>query len=1767
MKKLLHGMRGLDMRIRTYTRIVLLLSLLLAGSRSIAQAQGPDTASKPDRGASSAGSYMVSDIESVNLTNGNVNLSIPLASLPPIAGGRLSWSIRAIYNSKHWNMKSYEEQPDAHHSQTWTHQQLELSENARWMISGTYELNTILAGTEVEVDCGTDQICQAAAAYRYKVVLKSPDGAEHELRPLGATPYTGNQAWRTGFYNLDPATLGSATAYYSYDGSYLWAIIYPPNGQVKWRVYMPDGTVLTQRQNVQRLSDTSGNVIEISKTTVGTIVTTKFTETRTGREIRYVYNPAGSGTGQVQYQKPLGEWVNIDISFTQKTLQNIVVNAGDRFCLDWSNLLTTGFQVISSISLPTTEPGIPRQFSFEYNSDLIDTLASPIVYKESCGGTNQQVTTASHGLGELSKMTLPTGAIIEYDYVQDGQQSLLDFSFGARQVPKNRIKQKRLKHSTITDTWDYSINNIMGQVTGPDGSVTKQEFYEHDPGRGVQAGGSTPLAGLVYRTTRLDSSNNRKITIEEQQWEFKKFTGAADVSPEGTVAFNPVVKATYTTVCDSLGNLSQMSAMKYVYDFNGNVTSVSEYDFFSPNVPRDSLTDVPLDVPASILPKRITTTNFNNSADADASPNVYAKRNTGTAMPLILNAPWQRVMGETTATPLSKMQYAYDGLNIGDAPTMGNVTQESTWLKYGAGSSWIDVYHTYDPIYGTLLTTDAPSGNSNGRTVTQYTYGDSTHALPTKIEICLNVSCSEKQTTLKSYDFSTGLPSSVTNVNNQVTTYSYQNLLLSTTQQSIQDPFGRVGIVTSPSVATFDPVTGVSGSGQQTVQTRYFDSPLAGKSRIDVWTDLKSTGDAKLRSRTSYDEIGRVVLNEMSEDGGTSYGISSETVYKYKPGGQNGFVTFTRNAHRNSADPQTDGWTRVKQDVAGRTVETATFNGASIPDDINYTNSTGKITTTFDANKMVVIDQAGRQQRTVVDGLGRLIRVDEPNAVTGILDSGNPLVPVQPTHYTYDALGNLLTISQPLAAGGQTRTFEYDSMSRLRKSFNPEQVNSSQVQVATTYNYDSASNLINRTIPNTPTAKMVNYTYDSLNRLKTKQLSTGEQYTYTYDTSTNGVGRLASVTRDGTGDGTYYSSYDMLGRVTVSQQKTTASGTQYSYTFSYGYNLAGNKTKEVYPSGKEYRTIYDDAGRINQVSRYNSNNTLDKTYASGILYTAQGAMTQMNLGNGTREMKEYNSRLQPTKIELRKVSNNDLILGLDYGYGVTGQNNGNISQQVIRLGHQGSISTLVQAYDYDFLNRLKSANENSSASWSQTYGYDRYGNRWVSASTGHNVNLDLTPTQQSQISATTNRLLLSGFSYDDSGNQKSQTRLGVSEIMNYDAENLMWQFQSGSNTSTYTYDGEGRRVKRESAGSTSIYVYNIIGQMIAEYTTPDPAPPVGGGTSYITNDHLGSPRVVTNANGGVKARHDYLPFGEELGLLGGRTLVMGYSQNDGLRQQFAGKEKDMESGLHYFQARYFSSAQGRFASVDPISIKIDRILDPQQINLYHYARNNPLRWIDPTGEDIVENIDPKYREDYEKWKKAFLATKSGRAQWEKYANDKNFTLTITFGSNAGGDQGAQTTNYVYDSNGSLTGATIILGPDLAKNQPQDPYDYPVTSTLSPDAAYSNYKISRTTRAIAILAHEIGHVDYGRTLGPLYRQQNELLELYDQRYKQVGPSGLNTDTQLLQIKKQLGDDPVNISHRRELEGERRVIPVLEEHFGKDMPSRVKKGIQEYKKANP
>jgi RHS repeat-associated protein len=109
---------------------------------------------------------------------------------------------------------------------------------------------------------------------------------------------------------------------------------------------------------------------------------------------------------------------------------------------------------------------------------------------------------------------------------------------------------------------------------------------------------------------------------------------------------------------------------------------------------------------------------------------------------------------------------------------------------------------------------------------------------------------------------------------------------------------------------------------------------------------------------------------------------------------------------------------------------------------------------------------------------------------------------------------------------------------------------------------------------------------------------------------------------------------------------------------------------------------------------------------------------------------------------------------------------------------------------------------------------------------------------------------------------------------------------------------------------------------------------------YYHNDHLGSPVAITNEVGDIVWKANYKPFG---GILNEQKVV-------GNERKYNAKEFDKDTDLYYYGARYYKADVGRFTTPDPIS---GNIRNPQGLNLYAYARNNPLKYIDPKGEMIL----------------------------------------------------------------------------------------------------------------------------------------------------------------------------------------------------------------------
>ena len=198
----------------------------------------------------------------------------------------------------------------------------------------------------------------------------------------------------------------------------------------------------------------------------------------------------------------------------------------------------------------------------------------------------------------------------------------------------------------------------------------------------------------------------------------------------------------------------------------------------------------------------------------------------------------------------------------------------------------------------------------------------------------------------------------------------------------------------------------------------------------------------------------------------------------------------------------------------------------------------------------------------------------------------------------------------------------------------------------------------------------------------------------------------------------------------------------------------------------------------------------------------------------------------------------------------------------------------------------------------------------------------------------------------------------------------------------------------------------------------------------------------------------------------------------------------------------------------------------------------------PTDGGIRLDIPAKYQDRFDIWKAGLLSTDFGRQQWDRYADNKNFILTITVSKKKG--KGAGTDKYLWDESGQLVGATITLGDDIEKGYP-DPIYYPVMNSLSSED--TSYAISGKILASTKLSHEIGHVNQTAEANRTFLLlQNKLMPEYTSIFLHNGRDP--SDQQLVEMAKQMGGTPVEIWESREYWSEVNAMLYLMEKINKE-----------------
>jgi RHS repeat-associated protein len=787
------------------------------------------------------------------------------------------------------------------------------------------------------------------------------------------------------------------------------------------------------------------------------------------------------------------------------------------------------------------------------------------------------------------------------------------------------------------------------------------------------------------------------------------------------------------------------------------------------------------------------------------------------------------------------------------------------------------------------------------------------------------------QNTLYNYDYDTGLKTSTTDPNSQVTTDSYD-----VNWRLTNDTRPTGGGQTSFCYTDLNASNCAQGSAPfQVIITKEITSALNGITTAVIdgvgrlaHTQFNSDPDGVDYVDDTYDGVGNkaTVSNPYRTTSDSTYGI---TTYAY------------------------DALHRVKQ--------------VTQPD-----GSLSLLKTAYCGNSTLVTDEAGHWRRSEVDGLGRLIEVDEPNSSTAAVNSnGCPGAndPIWVTTYGYNQLGDLLSVVQ---VGSRQRNFTYDSLSRLLTAYNPE-------SGTLAYAYDADGNVHTKTAPSpnqsatgTKTATTT-YTYDALNRLTGKSYSDGytsnnptPSASYSYDGNTltgctiappalsdsYPVGRRTSMC-DGSG-GTSWS-HDTMGRIL--EERRTIGTVRGDYVID-AFNLDGSVKTLTPVGGYGLNYTYSGAARPLTVQHSGANIVAAATYAppGELAGTALGSTTGFTVAN------TYNNRLQPNL--LSAASPSGTVFSESFNFHLGAGDNGNVYQIV-----NNRDNTRSQNFIYDQLNRIQQA-YSSGTQWGETFGpaatapgvapstpgIDTWGNL-----TNRSGVTGKTNYEPLSVSAGTNNQL-SGFGYDAAGNMTSN---GSASYV-YDDENRLIATAANS----YLYDGDGERVEKCTEGTTpGTCATNATGTLYWRGSGSDPLSETdlsgnvintyiffngqrvarsdsAGATHYYFSDHLGSHGVVENAAGSACEQDiDYYPYGGQENDYCSTPVAQNY--------KFTGKERDTESNLDNFGARYNASSLGRFMTPDwsakPQGVPYAVLGDPQSLNLYAYVRNNPLNRTDPTG--------------------------------------------------------------------------------------------------------------------------------------------------------------------------------------------------------------------------
>lgn len=619
-----------------------------------------------------------------------------------------------------------------------------------------------------------------------------------------------------------------------------------------------------------------------------------------------------------------------------------------------------------------------------------------------------------------------------------------------------------------------------------------------------------------------------------------------------------------------------------------------------------------------------------------------------------------------------------------------------------------------------------------------------------------------------------------------------------------------------------------------------------------------------------------------------------------------------------------------------------------------------------------IIDEKGVQENFAYDERGRLSSMSMTSGATPIqyangddgtvsvkdalngvttysyLDHGLVAKTVDPlgnaTNYDFDEKGILTGMTDAL---GQTHTFAYNSHRGLTQVTNPlgQTLKNSYTEFdrlasatdarenSTTYKYDAKGNLISTThadgtieqLAYDPLGQItastnrrgqaVTFTYNSAGHVLSKSYPDGYEATYVYDSREN----LTSATDT---DGITTLAYDDMNRLT---QITYPGGRFLKYT----YDSAGRRSQMTDQAGNVLNYSYDNLSRLQRL-KDGANKTL-VVYS----YDSAGRLSRQDNENGTYATYDYDLAGRLLHL-VHHTSGGAVSSQFDYTYDRLGR-------RVSQTTNNGNWT-----YEYDGIGQLTHTVFDSTspeiADQEESYTYDAAGNRMQANKNGvvtqyvaNNLN------QYTTVGA-------SNYSYDADGNLVAQSDASGTTTYSYNPENRLTSVDGPAGEWSYLYDPFRNRVATTHGGST---IFNVIdpagmGDVVGQYDSANALQSrfvhgnglvslttAGNETLYIDDDGRGNVTKLTDASGDLVNLYDYGPFGNSL-----RRVEVAPNPF-----QFGGKFGVMNesNGLQFMRARFYDTADGRFISADPKGISSG------DINIYRYASNAPLDFVDPSG--------------------------------------------------------------------------------------------------------------------------------------------------------------------------------------------------------------------------